>query len=83
MPTDIVEEARALLTKTAPQGKVTNGADAYLFDMRGPKLLRALADEVDRLRKQAPELRQRESKQLSTVIDIRGCDRCELCEDHQ
>lgn len=57
-PRDIVVEARALLTKCAPSGKITNGADAYLFDMRAPELLRQLCDEVERLRKQVKQMAQ-------------------------
>lgn len=55
MDKDIVEEARALLVmcRVGPNEKITNAADSYLFDAQGPRLLRALADEVERLRKQA------------------------------
>lgn len=45
-----VGEAQALLTEVAPRGKITNGADAYLFDMRGPALMTALLNEVAQLR---------------------------------
>jgi hypothetical protein len=44
------DEARALLTKVASKGKITNGADAYLFDMRGPALMNALLAELAQLR---------------------------------
>lgn len=47
---DLVEEAEALLTKVAPDGKIRDGASAYLFDMRGPELLRRLVEEVKALR---------------------------------
>lgn len=47
---DVVIEARALLAHVAPGGKITNGADAYLFDMRAPALLSAMADEIEQFR---------------------------------
>lgn len=47
---DVVAKARALLTETTLVGKITNGADAYLFDMQAPRLLNALANEVERMR---------------------------------
>lgn len=52
---DVVKEARALLTKCAPSGKITNGADAYLFDMQGPRILSAMADEIESLTRQRNE----------------------------
>lgn len=66
---DPVVEARELL----------NSVNRGLRTGYALRLLRQLCDEVERLR----PLRQRERKQLSTVIDIRGCDKCDLCEDHQ
>jgi hypothetical protein len=54
------DEARALLTKVAPKGKITNGADAYLFDMRGPVLMAALIAERDRLREALEQIAQGE-----------------------
>lgn len=43
---DLIADAEALLTKVAPDGKIRDGASAYLFDMRGPRLLRRLVEEV-------------------------------------
>lgn len=34
------------------------------------------------LRNAQRSLRERERKQLTTMIEIRGCDKCDLCEDH-
>lgn len=62
---DLVEQARRCLDAMAH------------FIQADRDLIRALADEVERL----TPLRERERKQLATVIAIRGCDRCELCED--
>jgi len=53
-----VEEAQALLTKVAPKGQITNGADAYLFDMRGPALMQQLLAEVARLREALAQINQ-------------------------
>lgn len=39
-------------------------------------------EQLAALREKIEELRQRERKQLATVIEIRGCDKCDLCEDH-
>lgn len=80
---DIVEETRELLAQH-PENKVFVPNSRELD--RIPELLRALADEVERLRVREDEvgaLRQRERKRLFTVIDIRNCDKCDLCEDHQ
>jgi hypothetical protein len=50
------DEAQALLMKVAPKGKITNGADAYLFDMRGPALMTELIAQVGRLREALQKL---------------------------
>lgn len=41
-----------------------------------------LQSRLSEVEKERDELRQRERKQLSTVIQIRACDKCDLCEDH-
>lgn len=42
-----------------------------------------LQSQLDQVTKERDELRQREREQLTTMIEIRGCDKCDLCEDHQ
>jgi hypothetical protein len=51
-------EAQALLSKVAPKGKITNGADAYLFDMRGPALMKSLITSVAELERERDALRE-------------------------
>lgn len=42
-----------------------------------------LQSQLEQVTKERDEMRQRERGQLTTVIEIRGCDKCELCGDHQ
>ena len=67
-PQDLVAEARALISKTAPKGKITNGADAYLFDMRGPAILFSLCNELEQQRSDADRLRAA----LEAIVNIAG-----------
>ena len=67
MSNEATAEAQALLTKVAPKGKITNGADAYLFDMRGPALMSELVAEVGRLREALTTLRHHLQKQPDVV----------------